>query len=373
MQKNVECQRCIMRDSDDSDLNLVSGVCQHCRRYDTLLKSRVASGEAGKKAAERLARTMRLRRRGKYDCLIGVSGGVDSTYVALRVKELGLNPLAVHVDNGWNSKIASDNIRNTLDALDIDLVTTVLDNKEFFDLQRSFLLASTPDGDIPTDHAIQATLWKTARKHGVKFIVSGMNFRTESISVPGWSYGHSDWRYIKGVHSRFGTRRLRNYPHYGFMELFYTNFVRGVRIVSILNYLDYDKREAEVEIAQKLGWKPYGGKHYESIYTRYYQGYVLPHKFKIDKRRGHLSDAINAGLLSRPEALKEIENPDYDKALRSEDEKLFCQKLELSHTEWNSILNMAPTSYESFPNSYRFVQFLRSSVNWLRLKGLYPR
>lgn len=362
-----------MRTLDDPDLDLIDGVCRHCRRYDELLSSRVVSGEAGLLAADQLAETMRSRRNGAYDCLIGVSGGVDSTYVALRVKGLGLTPLAVHVDNGWNSELAVGNIERTLRSLDIDLVTEVLDLDEFYDLQLSFLLASTPDGDVPSDHAIQATLWKVARRHNIKYIISGMNFKTESISVPSWSYGHSDWRYIRGVHSRFGRQRIKSFPHFGFLELFYTNFVRGVRIVSILNYLDYDKDLAMQEISEKLGWQPYGGKHYESIYTRYFQGYVLPKKFGIDKRRGHLSDAINAGAISRERALLELDKSDYDPVLRRRDEVLFRKKLGVDEKEWRAILEMEPTSYASYPNSYTFVQFLRSGVNWMRSKGLYPR
>lgn len=369
----VMCQRCVLRNQDDPDLVLADGVCQHCRRYDDLLDARVISGEAGRRAAELLASRMRRERRGEYDCLIGLSGGVDSTFVALKVKELGLNPLAVHVDNGWNSELAVGNIERTVKSLGIDLITEVLNLDEFYDLQKSFLHASTPDGDIPADHAIQATMWKVARARDIKYIVSGMNFRTESISVPSWSYGHSDWKYIKSIHRRFGTKKLRSYPHFGFIELFYTNIIRRIRIVSILNYLDYDKDAAQEEIATMVGWRAYGGKHYESIYTRYYQGYVLPEKFGIDKRRGHLSDAINAGLISRSSALRVLERSDYEEPLRKRDEKLFRKKLELSEPEWHAIMMMTPTNYKSFPNSYKFVQLLRWGVNFLRSRGVYPR
>lgn len=363
-----------MRVVDDPDIEIVDGSCNHCKRYDDLLASRVTAGAEGLRALKQLAASMKkARSRDGYDCLIGVSGGVDSTYVAMQVVKLGLRPLAVHVDNGWNSETAVANIEKTLNVLGIELHTEVLDLREFYDLQRSFLLASTPDGDIPTDHAIQATLWKVARSNGIKYIVSGMNFRTESISVPAWSYGHSDWKYIRSVHAKHGTVKLAHYPHFGFGSLVYTTAVKRVRIVSILNYLDYDKSAALEELQRELGWQPYGGKHYESVYTRFYQGYVLPKKFGIDKRRGHLSDLINSGQITRNEALSELEVDDYDDRLRRRDQEFFLKKLNLSEEEFAAIMGASPRSFRDYPNSYETVQRLRGAVNTLRGRGWYPK
>lgn len=368
------CIHCVMTSEVDPDLELLDGVCNHCVRYAELLPSRVLSGAEGMQAIQTLATRMRRHRSPKgYDCVIGVSGGVDSTYVAMKAKELGLNPLAVHVDNGWNSEIAVSNIEKTLKVLDIDLRTVVLDLREFYDLQRSFLYASTPDGDVPTDHAIQATLWKAARSNGVRYIISGMNFRTESVLVHSWSYGHSDWRYIRAVHRRHGTRRLKSFPHFGFIELFYTTIVRRVRTVSLLNYIDYDKSLAIAELQEKLHWVPYGGKHYESIYTRFYQGFVLPQKFGIDKRRGHLSDLINSGQLTKSEALEALEEHDYDDHQRLQDQDLVLKKLDLTKDQFEEILAAPPRSFRDYPNSHAFVQRLRNLVNRLRGLGLYPR
>lgn len=370
----VECTRCVMRSEDDPNLEVEGGLCNHCRRYDLLLPTRVLEGSAGERAIQALCDQMRANRtKDGYDCLIGVSGGVDSTFVAREVVRRGLKPLAVHVDNGWNSETAVGNIAKTLSTLDIDLVTDVLDLREFYDLQRAFLLASTPDGDVPTDHAIQATMWQVARKFGIRHIVSGMNFRTEAISVPEWSYGHADWRYLRGVHRKFGTRELRNYPHFGFTELFYTNAVKRVRIVSILNYLDYDKAKALAILKDELGWEAYGGKHYESIYTRFYQGYVLPTKFGIDKRRGHLSDLINSGQLTRTQALEELAHDDYDERLRKRDEQLFLKKLNLSPEDFAQIMAAPVASFRDYDNSYAVISGLKGAVNTLRKAGLYPR
>ena len=369
-----ECRRCVMTRAVDPDIVIVDGVCNHCRRYDELISARVvAPAERDEQLARLVKRISDSAGRGEFDCVVGVSGGVDSTYVALLVKSLGLRPLAVHVDNGWNSELAVSNIEKTLTALDIELETVVLDLREFYDLQRSFLLASTPDADIPTDHAIQAVLWRVARQNGIKYVISGMNFATESISVPSWSYGHSDWRYIRDVHRRLGTQPLRSYPHFGFATLFWTNAVRRVRIASILNYVDYNKAAAVGELEEKLGWVAYEGKHFESIYTRWVQGHLLPVKFGIDKRRGHLSDLINSGQITRDEALRRLEQDDYPETLRAADEKLLMKKLSLSRDQLDAILAAEPRSFRDFRNSYAFVQRLRRLVNALRRRGLYPR
>lgn len=375
MSSVLYCSRCIMNNKIDKGIAFNSaGLCNHCQRYENLLDTRVFKGLDGKQQLDKLVN--RIKQAGKnkeYDCLIGVSGGVDSTYVAYLTKELGLRPLAVHFDNGWNSELAVKNVEKTLNKLGIDLITYVIDWNEFKDLQLSFLKASTPDGEVPSDHAIQALLWDEAAKHKIKYIISGMNFTTESISVPDWSYGHSDWKYISSVHKKFGSEKLHTYPHYSFFKLLYTNIIRGVRTVSILNYIDYNKADVMRLLEDKLGWVYYGGKHYESIYTRFYQGYILPKKFNVDKRYGHLSDLINAEQITKEEALIEIAKPAYSPELESQDIEYVCKKLGLSKAEFEEIMNAKVKSFRDYPNSYDFVQFLRSSVNRLRKVGLYPK
>ncbi len=363
-----------MSSAVDPALVLVDGVCNHCVRYDALLDARVVPQEQRPAKLAQLVATISHAGQGKqYDCIIGVSGGVDSSYVALQAKRLGLRPLAVHVDNGWNSPLAELNMERLLRVLEIDIHTEVPRSDEFYDLQRSFLKASTPDADIPSDHAIQATLWRVARKHRVRFIISGMNFATESISVPSWSYGHSDWRYIRDVHRRFGRVSLRTYPHCGFGTLAWTTLVRRVRIVSILNYLDYDKSKAVDDLVEQLGWVPYEGKHYESIFTRWVQGFYLLRKFGIDKRRGHYSDLINSGQMTRAAALAAVSGSDYSEQLRAEDEILIREKLSLTAEQLDEIVDEPASSFRAYRNSYGFVQFLRGFVNRLRRLGLYPR
>jgi N-acetyl sugar amidotransferase len=350
------------------------GECTHCRRRDELLASRVLKGEAGRQALERIVSNIKKAGRGKeYDCLIGVSGGVDSTYVAYVVKQLGLRPLAVHFDNGWDSELAVKNIERVLKRLQIDLYTYVVDWEEFRDLQIAFLKSSTPDGEIPTDHAIFALLWKEAAKRRIRYIISGMNFATESTLIPEWSYGHSDWRYIKAIHRRFGTRKLRTYPHFSFFDLAWINLVRGVRTVSILNYLDYDKKQAMRVLQEEFGWVYYGGKHYESVYTRFWQGYVLPRKFGIDKRRAHLSDLINSGQMTREEALEEMKADPYPPDLQEQDRKYVIKKFDLSEQEFEALMARPRRSFRDYPNSYEMVAFLKRMANALRAKGWYAR
>ncbi|MCB0485002.1 MAG: N-acetyl sugar amidotransferase [Cyclobacteriaceae bacterium] len=306
----------------------------------------------------------------EYDCIIGISGGVDSTYVAYKAKELGLRPLAIHFDNGWNSELAVKNIEKTLNKLEIDLFTYVIDWEEFRSLQLAFLKASTPDGEIPTDHAIFALFFKIANEKGIKYIINGNNFETESVMPLTWSYGHIDWRYIKNINQRFGTSRLKAYPTITPLKYGYYTFVKGIRIVSILNYMHYNKNQAMELLKTKLDWKYYGGKHYESIYTRFYQGYILPHKFKIDKRKAHISSLIFAGQMTREQGLEELKKPIYPEALFEEDKLFVLKKLGLTEDEFNSILALPNKTFKDYPNQYAFLTKLRNALNTLRGKGL---
>jgi len=350
------------------------GVCNHCHRYDIELPKRVFQGETAKTKLTEIVNKIKQSGVGKeYDCIIGVSGGVDSTYVAYITKELGLRALAIHFDNGWNSVLAVSNIEKVLDGLNIDLYTYVIDWEEFKDLQLSFLKSSTPDGEIPTDHAINALLFREASKRGIKYIINGMNFATESMAVRMWAYGHSDWKYIKAVHKKFGTSSLRNYPHYTFFNLFYWTFIKRIKVVSILNYLEYDKGKVMELIQDKLRWVYYGGKHYESVYTRFFQGHILPTKFKIDKRIGHLSDLIRSRQLSREKALEELRREGYDAQMKEIDLEFVMKKLDFDKESFEKIMSEKPKSFMDYPNSASVIIKLKRFVNYLRQKGFYNK
>lgn len=366
------CSRCIMDTSDPDIVFDEVGVCSHCHGFKKKLSTESYLAAKVPGALEKIAGEIKAAGKGKaYDCVIGVSGGVDSTYVAYLAKSIGLRPLAVHLDNGWNSELAVSNIEKVLQKLDIDLYTHVLDWEEFRDLQLSFLKASTPDSEIPTDHAILGLLYKAAASNGIKYILSGSNVATESCAVPAWSQGHSDWGYIKGVHKKFGTKKLRTYPYYGALRFGRYMLLHKLRWVAILNYIDYKKQDALELLKNELGWRPYGGKHYESVYTRFFQGYILPKKFGFDKRRGHLSSLINAGQMSREEALLEIEKSDYPEALQKQDLEFVIKKLGLSREDFEAIMKAPPKKFSEYRSYKKVLYRYKTFVSFYhRLKGV---
>lgn len=369
------CTRCVMDTSDPEVSFDTKGECSHCARYDATVGERLILDPVERDdALGRFVDSARAAGRGRdYDCVIGVSGGVDSTYVAYLTRELGLRPLAVHLDNGWNSELAVDNIQQTLDRLNIDLYTHVLDWESFRDLQLSFLHASTPDGEVPTDHAIYALLIRKATELGIRTVLSGMNYQTEGGAVRAWAYGHSDWHYIRGVHRQFGSVPLVNYPHYTPARLAYALGLRRLKIVGVLNYVDYVKQDALHVLADELGYRPYPSKHYESIYTRFYQGYILPEKFGIDKRRLHESDLIRAGQVTRPQALAVLATPTYDLDLLRQDRTFVLKKMALSEDAFQAIMDAPPRTYRDYPNNSERNRRLRVVFDALRRRGLIPR
>jgi N-acetyl sugar amidotransferase len=368
------CTRCIMDTTDPDIVFDEQGVCSHCHRYIRLLPSRVHRGPTAKAELDKLVARIRAAGRGReYDCIIGVSGGVDSTYVAYLTKELGLRPLAVHFDNGWNSALAVTNIEKTLDKLGIDLYTYVIDWEMFKDLQLAFLKASTPDGEIPTDHAIFALLWQEASRRGIRYVLNGVNFATESLSVPAWAYGHFDWRYVKGVHRKFGTVPLKKYPHFSLPKLAYYTAVRGIKVVSILNYIDYNRDNVMDILVNQLGWVYYGGKHYESVYTRFFQAYILPQKYKIDKRRGHLSDLVSAGQMIREEALNIMTQPVADAQLLEQDRQFVIKKFQLKEEQFEELMHLPNRTFRDYSNNDALIRRIKRLVTILRRTGLYSK
>lgn len=369
------CVRCIM-DTTDPDITFDSqGVCIHCHRYEDNLPKRVFLGDDSVVKLKRLLSDIKKTgKNSEYDCIIGVSGGVDSTYVALLVKEYGLRPLAIHFDNGWDSELSVANIKKTLDVLGIDLVTYVIDWEEFRSLQMAFLRASTPDGEIPTDHAISALLFREAAARGIRYVISGSNYATEGSSIPAWAYGHMDWRYIRAVNKRFGSRKLEHYPRLSLFQLAWWSLVKRIKLVSILNYIDYRKEDAMKLISDRIGWQYYGGKHYESIYTRFYQGYILPTKFNIDKRIAHLSALIHSGQMTREHALIELSTNEYiDSGLCLQDKAYVCKKFGFSEYEFNQIMLQERKTFRDYPNSYEFIRLLKILVNKLRYIGFISK
>ena len=340
-------------DTTDPDIKFDDdGVCNHCHTYDRMVEEYVFTGEDGLQRIKKISQKIREDGKGKdYDCVIGVSGGVDSTFVAYKVKELGLRPLAVHLDNGWDSELAVSNIHKALNKLGIDLYTHVIDWEEFKDIQVAFLKASTPDAEIPSDHAIVSILSQVAEQNKIKYIISGRNIRTETHISLAWSHGHFDWKYIKNIHRLFGSLPLDTYPYRTWIQN--KLFQRKQEWVDILNYVDFVKKDAVKILEEELGWQDYGGKHYESIYTRFFQGYILPVKFNFDKRRGHLSSLICSKEITREKALEKIEHPTYAPSLQEDDKEYVIKKLGLTEKEFEKIMNSPPKTIFDYPSLTR--------------------
>lgn len=372
------CNRCVMDASDPEIVFFPDGTCNHCNDF-LAQRAKLAPGEARDKKLAEMVKEIQAHGKGRaYDCIVGVSGGVDSTYVAYIAKELGLRPLAVHLDNGWNSELAVHNIEHTLNVLGIDLHTVVLDWETFRELQKSFLYASVTDGEIPTDHAIRAALWHVASKFKIKYLLNGRNHSTEGILPWSWTYNALDWKYIYGVHRAFSKSPLRKYPHTNLLEILLRATISRFKNFGILDYVPFDKKIAMQTLVDKLGWRDYGGKHYESIYTRFFQGYVLPNKFGIDKRRAHLSVLICTGQMDRKLALDILTQPPLDPKIASEDKEFIEQKLELGSGEMDLIMALPRRTWRDFPNN-SWIFLMHDNPIMLRLArlaravGLLPR
>lgn len=368
------CRRCIMDTSDPEITFDGEGRCNHCLRSEALIQARLPAYKTGEYRLESIIARIKAAGRGKpYDCVCGVSGGVDSTYATYQVKRLGLRPLAVHFDNGWDSELAVQNIEQALRRLDVPLHTHVVDWQEFRDLQLSFLRASVPDAEIPTDHGIWALLYGTAARFGIRYIISGTNLSTESILPRSWTYYVTDWTYIRDIHRRFGTKPLRTFPHSSLGGFIWWVLGRRIKTVSILNSLHYDKAEALNTLERELGYRRYRDKHHESIYTRFFQAYILPRKFGIDKRRAHLSSLIMSGQISREQALQQMERPIEEPELIQEDLRYVVKKLGLEPAEFEAIMAAPVRSYRDYRNESRRYEILKGLMRAAQRHGLLPR
>jgi len=340
------CSRCIL-DSTVPELALdANGVCQYCRIHLELEKQYPLSRDSeNPRLAQFLAKIKKKGRGKKYDCLLGTSGGTDSTYTMYLAVKHGLRPLAVHFDNGWNSDKAVRNIMKACSKLNIDLHTHVVDWEEFKDLQRSFLLASTPDADIPTDVGIHSLLIRTAAKEGIRYVLNGHSFRTEGVCPLGWTY--MDGRYLKSVHSEFGTRPLRTFPNYTLFDFVYFNLFRKIQVVPFLNFFDYEKEKARTILEKELGWKYYGGHHHENIFTRFFHTFVLPNKFGIDLRKVELSAMTRSGHLDRETALKTVGAHPY--SFDSDIVDYAVKKLGWTRSEFEVLMKSQVKSFRDYP------------------------
>lgn len=351
------CNRCIM-DTTDPEIKFDDrGYCSNCTSALELAERIWFPDEKGEKVLNNIFNRIKNEERKKeFDCIIGLSGGIDSSYLAYLTVNKGLRPLVVHVDCGWNSEQAVRNVENVVKKLNIELHTFVVNWEEMKDLQRSFFKASLPDQDIPQDHAIFAALYDFANKNNIKYVLNGYNFATESILPESWGYQAMDYRHLKSVHKKYGERKLIEYPHVNFVQRYiYFTYIRRMEIINPLNYINYKKDEAIELLKKDLGWQYYGGKHYESRFTKFFQSYYLPVKFKYDKRRAHLSSLIISGQITRDEAVKRMQEDLYSEIEINFDLEYVAKKLDWTVQEFNSIINLPPVSHKNFPsNDYLF-------------------
>lgn len=366
------CKKCVMDSIANPDFKLDSeGVCNYCHQYHETEELRIIPDDQKEEKLKKLIDSIKKNGVGaKYDCIIGLSGGTDSTYVALKVKEFGLRPLAVHLDNGWNSELSVSNIKNILDKLGIDLYTYVIDWEEFKDIQFSFLKASVPDIEIPTDHAITALLYKTAIKFKVRHIISGYNFNDEGIWPESWAYGHLDWKYIKSIHRRYGSRKIKTFPHFSILELIYYVIARRIQTTALLNYMRFNKAEARQILKEKLGWRDYGGKHNESVYTKFVQEYLLPKKFNIDVRKAYLSAPLLRGNITRDYAVEELAKPIASEESLIEQKNYCLKKLKITESEFEQLMNLPLKTRFDYPSNIKLTRNLRLLLNKARHLGL---
>ena len=355
MGKNYEkrdyqmCKRCVM---DTTDPNIVfdeNGICNHCKDYFEKEKKFVFKGEEGKqKLKETINKIKEDGKHKEYDCVLGVSGGTDSSYVAYLAKKLDLRVLLVHLDNEWNSKVAEKNIRNIVEKTGFDMHMCKADWEEFKDLQLAILKASVVDIEMVTDHAIIATIYRVANKRRINYILTGINVATEGIMPKSWVHRKNDLRNIKAIHKKHGKVKLKIYPTMSRFRLLYYRFFKGIQLVSFLNYVDYNKKEAKKILHSEFGWEDYGEKHYESIFTKFYQAYILPTKFNIDKRKAHLSTLICSGQITKEEALKQLERLLYEKNELERDKKYILNKLGLSEEEFEELMKLPIKKHEEY-------------------------
>ena len=367
------CAQCVM---DTSAINInfdQSGVCNYCKEFISRSGETLSlSSTAQKIKLDALVSQIKSQGKGRrYDCIVGVSGGVDSSWVLIQAVKLGLRPLAVHMDNGWNSELAQSNIENLVRALGVDLYTHVINWNEYRKLMQAFFDADVIDVELLYDNAMFSVNYKQAKKYSISYILGGMNQATEGIEIPkNWNWFKFDRKNIKSIGAKFGNIKLSSYPAIGTLDYLYYKFIRKIRWTSILDYMQYNKQLSIDIMVKEYGYKPYPYKHYESVFTRFYQGYILPKKFGVDKRRLHLSTLVMSGQMRRNEALKDLEAIPYPSASEMEfDKQYFLKKMNWTEEQLKEYLWRRECSHLHYPSErplWDFLARLYGKLPWLK-------
>ena len=355
------CNRCVMDTSDPNITFDSDGFCSHCNEFYSVTKQKWFPNDEGRLLLEKILLDVKESGKDKtYDCILGLSGGVDSSYLALKIHELGLRPLVIHVDAGWNSELAVANIEAIVRYCHFDLHTHVVDWETMRDMHLAYLRSGVANQDVPQDHIFFSTLYHYATKNNIRYIISGGNWATESIFPVSWHGSAMDAINLRAIHKKHGTTKLSNYQTISFFQYYiWFPFVKKLRTIRPLNYMPYNKNEALEELVAKVGYKPYARKHGESIFTKLFQNYYLPVKFGYDKRKPHLSSLIVSNQITREGALSRLSDPLYDPEELAADIAYFCKKLRITHDEFMSLLNVPNRDYTDYANWDRRYKILK--------------
>ncbi|EKQ1107102.1 N-acetyl sugar amidotransferase [Pseudomonas aeruginosa] len=367
------CTRCIMDTSDPHIHFDQQGVCEYCQNFDEAIKPNWHTDKHGEAELKRLAEVIKRDGKGRdFDCIIGLSGGLDSSYVSYVAKEkMGLRPLLFHVDAGWNTDQAVGNIEKLVDGLGLDLYTEVINWEEMKDLQVAFLKSQISDQDLPQDAAFFSALYKFARAHKIKYVLTGGNFSTECCREPEeWGgYPRIDKRLFKDIHKRFGTRTLKTFPIVDILAYkIYYRYVLGMQVIRPLNLLPYVKKDAEETLQRLYGWQSFQHKHHESRFTRFYEDYWLPRKFGYEKRRAHFSSLIMTGQMTREEALERISKPEMDENFLHSEFEYVANKLDLSIEDLQFIFDGENKTFHDYKNKHFMIGLGARIMNTLGLE-----
>lgn len=360
------CTRCVMDTSARDIVFNSDGVCNYCTDLEAGTKNTLGlAPEEKERRLQALVAEVKAQGKGKpYDCIVGVSGGVDSSWVLVKAVELGLRPLAVHMDNGWNSELAQNNIENLINGLGVDLYTHVIDWHEYRKLMQAFFDANVVDIELLYDNAMTAVNYQQAAKYGLKHLLAGTNEATEGMRIPrSWNWFKFDKENILDISKKFSDVKIKTFPLFGVLDYIRFALVKKVHWVSVLDLMEFNKFSAMKKLQEKYGYKPYPYKHYESVFTRFYQGYILPVKFGIDKRRVHLSTLIVTGQITREIAIEDLKNIPYPSRYELEEDKAyFLKKMGWVESDLDAYLKAGRVEHDYYRTSY---------YKWKKLTGFY--
>ena len=365
-----QCKRCIM-DSSASDIKIDDqGICNYCKEYLSDLSEVIFQDKDFNKInLESFSSRIKKEGKGKrYDCIVGVSGGVDSSWALIQAKELGLRPLAVHMDNGWDSELAQNNIENLVKKLDIDLYTYVINWDEYRELMQAFFDADVLDVELLYDNAMLAVNYRQAYKYGLKYILAGYNKTSEGMRMPpGWNWFKYDKKNIYSIARKKGNKKIKTFPSFGTIDYVFYKYFKGIDMCHFLDFFPYDKNKALKVLQKEYDYKPYPYKHYESIFTRFYQGYILPQKFSVDKRKVHLSTLISANQMDRDEALEQIKNIPYpSKEKLNNDIDYFLKKMGWNRNDLEEYISRPEKDHSYYGSEKSFFNFLFRIYNRIK-------